>query len=196
MKLELVNSQAGQFKNFENFLITIFPNFVKTTKPVYGMLENDGLYARVPEVHHAGTFPDQSERKAIINRTLMWGTEPAILLFPINMIRNFGVDSWIAYYSESTRKITMPKELVLAWQERETRWRGKPEIHKMLGRWLCALMVHELLHYLNHVALGSVHDLASDHFERAEKATFSEELGWHHREYRIDEAWLQALKIT
>ena len=75
------------------------------------------------------------------------------------------------------------------------RYKKKPDWQQTLHRWMIAVMVHELVHYLQWKVLPKNRSkLREDHFNSWEKDLYGR-LGWHEREYSVFLEWFTVLNI-
>lgn len=196
MKLSLTSNQKGKFDPFESLLKSELPRFIREKKSIMAMIFRNGLFSNVPEFHHQGALPNQAESLKIVETALMWGTGPEIQLMPPHMYQISTPWDLIATYNHRNNMITMPKPLVEAWQESTIRWPDKPDRKVMLQRWLLITIIHELIHYFNHKALGIAgnHKPGDHHFYSFEKRVYGA-LGWHSREISVSMSWLETLGL-
>jgi hypothetical protein len=172
MDLFLIPEQLSHYEKLRAFLGRELPTFVNKYSTVREALIK---YGKV------GELTSRNLVVTALSRALEWGTPPKVMVMARDMFVG-GSDDWYGTYDPKKKMIVLSKSLVTQWQ--------KTPDDKVLRRAMITVMLHELVHFLNH----EVRPGTTIHSERGHlKGTFQREafekppLSWeptHHMMYR------------
>src|SRR5688500_16791595 len=172
MDLYLVAEQRTQFGKLRTFLERELPDFVNTYPSMREALVRYGkVEASTPSALVA----------AHLSGALKWGTAPKVMVMARSMVIGGSASGdWRGTYDPKRKVITLCKSLVTQWQ--------KMPDDKILRRSMIVVMLHELVHFLNH----EVQPATTIHSEPGHlKGTFHKEafgappLSWEMAHYMV-----------
>jgi hypothetical protein len=172
MDLYLVFEQRTKYEMLRSFLQTELPAFVNKHANVREAMIK---YGKVD----ASTTSEQVERH--LDEALKWGTAPKIMVMSRSMFFE-GSSDWYGSYDPKKKTIVVHKSLVTQWQ--------KTRGDTILRRSMIVVMLHELVHFLNHEVRAdtTIHSEPGHLTDTFHKEAFeAPPLSWeraHHMMYR------------
>jgi hypothetical protein len=134
MNLFLVSEQRGKYGLLTAFLQKELPAFVHKHASVRDALVKGGkVSAQTPSAAVEGH----------LKTALEWGKPPIVMVMSRTMfVGSDSGDDWYGSYDPKKKTIVLHKTLVTQWQ--------KSPADKILHRGMITVMLHELVHFLNH----------------------------------------------
>ena len=191
--MNLFSSQIAKFPAFASLLHKELLLFVQGNPTVFNALLHYGMYPPASAVRlwasaaslASHTASARHEQRHLLLRTLGAGTDPQVMLMTSSTAG--GGSDWLGFYNAATGYITIYKPLIETWEaleaSRKTLTQEKEGYRIILRRNTIALMLHELVHFLNDQAFPKQPiNTEPDHLSRFARDAFGP-LGWERADY-------------